>query len=502
MEIIKISGNELAEYLHDESRLSGNAEYLVFAKSEADIQDAVEFCLRRDICLTIQGSRTGITGGSVPAGGLILNLERMNKILGIRRDEAGSYFLRCEPGLKLAELREILFSRQYDISDWTAAAKIIWQEFINSGKYIFPPDPTETSASLGGMASCNASGARSYKYGATRLWLSNLKTYNLSAIKQDKLVPKPDITLPSKGVKNAAGYYLSESSRDFDLYIGAEGTLAIITELEIKLLPKPAHCWGVIQFFAGETAAVAFCEELKQQSYTASALEYFDHNALNLLRKYRQMWDTLPEMASNWKNAVYYEYEGDETELIEEAVFKAGDLAEKAGSSESNCWFADAEAGIQQLKNFRHAVPEAINAELDVIRQKDDRISKISTDLAVPAGYLHKMLRLYRQAEQDGWQVIAFGHIGNDHLHTNILVSDYQKWLSAKKLVIEWAKAAIAAGGSVSGEHGIGKIKRDLLQLMYGEKGIACFRSIKQQFDPDWILNRGNIIEREPVPGD
>jgi D-lactate dehydrogenase (cytochrome) len=499
MEIVKREVAELGEYLHDESRLSGTAEYLVFAKSEADIQDAVDFCIQHDICLTIQGSRTGITGGCVPDGGLILNLERMNKLTGIRQDEAGTFFLRCEPGLKLAELREILFSRQYNTSAWYAEDKAVWLRFINSGRYIFPPDPTETSASLGGMASCNASGARSYKYGATRLWISHLRTINMPGYAQKWTVPEHEIRFPAKSVKNSAGYYLAENSRDFELYIGAEGTLAIITELELKLMPKPAHYWGVLQFFTNEPAAVEFCEQLKLQSYPASAIEYFDHNALELLRRHRHLWDSLPDMLSGWKNAIYYEFDGDNAEQMEEAVFAAGELAEQSGSSESDCWFVDTEAGIQQLKDFRHAVPEAINTELDNIRKTDPRISKISTDLAVPAGSFSQILELYRSAEHSGWRVIVFGHIGNNHLHTNIIARDFTEWQAGKILVMDWAKAAVTAGGSVSGEHGIGKIKRELLKLMYGTKGIALFQKIKQQFDPHWILNRGNIIEGKPI---
>jgi len=501
MEIIE-SKNELAEYLHDESRLSGKAEYMVFARSESDIQEAVNYCRKHKLALTIQGSRTGITGGSVPETGLILNLEKMNKIKGIRQDAEGNYYLRCEPGLKLAELWEVLNSRQYDTSGWEAEEKSVWQQFTRERRYIFPPDPTETSASLGGMASCNASGARSYKYGATRKWISMIKTINLQKPQNKIILSDFQIRLPAKGVKNAAGYYIGEDSRDFDIYIGAEGTLAVITELEIKLIPKPAHCWGVLQFFDSELAVMDFCEGLKLLEHRASAIEYFDNNSLLLLRDNRQLWESLPELQDSWKFAIYYEFEGDDAEILENAFFAAGDLAEEFGSGESDCWLVDTEAGIEHLKEFRHAVPEAINKELDMIRKDAPRISKISTDLALPAGCLRQILKLYRQAEEQGWRIIVFGHIGNYHLHTNILPSDYENWLRGKELVKSWAEAAVKLGGSVSGEHGIGKTKRDLLRLMYGEEGLAVFKNIKEHYDPRWMLNRGNIIEWKQIPGD
>lgn len=501
MEIIKIDENELAEYLHDESRLKGKAEYLAYARSESDIQEAIKYCLKQTLALTIQGSRTGITGGSVPESGLILNLEKMNKIKGIRQDAEGNYYLKCEPGLKLAELREVLNSRLYDTSNWMAEDRLTWQKFIRAGRYIFPPDPTETSASLGGMASCNASGARSYKYGAMRRWISKIKTINWQKPLNKINFSDFKIRLLAAGVKNAAGYYLGEDSRDFDIYIGAEGTLAIITELELKLIPKPAHCWGILQFFDSEPAVMEFCEALKLLEYQASAIEYFDHNALLLLRENRQLWESLPDLQDSWKFGIYYEFEGDEAEILENAVFAAGALAEEFGSRESDCWFVDTDAGIEHLKEFRHAVPEAINSELDKIRKEDPRISKISTDLALPAGCLRPILKLYRQAEKEGWRIIVFGHIGNNHLHTNILPSDHESWLAGKELVKSWAEAAVKLGGSVSGEHGIGKTKRDLLRLMYGDEGLAVFKNIKEHYDPCWMLNRGNIIERKPIPG-
>ncbi len=496
MKNIKSIGSEYEEYLHDESRLTGVAEYLVFARSEEDIRETLRFCKDNKFTLTIQGSRTGITGGSVPEGGLILNLERMNRIRGIRQDENGNYFLRCEPGLKLAELREILTHRQLDTSDFSPEEHLTWNKFTKAGRYIFPPDPTETTASLGGMASCNASGARNLKYGATRQWISNLKVIRINEEQSEAILPDYGERFNFNNVKNAAGYYLGKSARDFEHYIGAEGTLGIISELEIKLIRKPEHCWGVMQFFAGEIAAVNFSEKLRMQKYAASAIEYFDNNALDLLRINRQLWDALPEMQNNWAFGIYYEYEGDDEELLEEAVFSAGELAEEFGSSDSDCWFVNNDSGIEHLKEFRHAVPEAINEELDKLRRKDNRIAKISTDLAVPDGNLQKLLSIYRQAEQSGWRVIVFGHIGNNHLHTNILPANYAKYLEGRQITESWAKLAVEMGGSVSGEHGIGKIKRGLLKLMYGSEGMRIFRHVKELFDPEWLLNRGNIIER------
>lgn len=493
MKEIKKFTEEFAEYLKDESRLEGKADYISFPEREADVIDIVRHCQREKLPLTIQGSRTGITGGSVPEGGIVLNLEKMNRILGIRKDPKGNWYLRCQPGLKLLELRQILADRHsLDITDWQEVDKQLWSEFSRECEYFYPPDPTETSASLGGMAACNASGARSFKYGATRNWISNLKVVSLRKVSIDELDLNSAIQIKD-GMKNAAGYYLKAKSRRFDHFIGSEGTLGVITELELKLERKPAYCWGVLQFFGKESQAICFSEQLRK-AHQASALEYFGKNSLQLLRKHPHLWKGLPGLKTGWLAGVYYEFESDAEEEVEEFVFSAGELAETFGSSESDCWIVDTGKGIDQLKEFRHAVPEAINHELDELKQLDKRLAKISTDLVVPEGKLEKMVDLYRQAEQTGWAVFVFGHIGDNHLHTNILPQNYREYIKGKEIVEDWAKEAVSAGGSVSGEHGIGKAKKTLLQMMYGNAGIEVFKKVKDIYDPNWLLNRGNML--------
>jgi D-lactate dehydrogenase (cytochrome) len=499
MGIIKSITENEADYLRDESRLVGKAEYICFAREECDIHSAIAFCRGKGVPFTIQGSRTGITGGCVPEEGLVLNMEKMNKVIGIRQDAEGNFYLRCQPGLKLIELNAILARKELDTTKFSQSKQEIWRNFVKSGSYIFPPDPTETTASLGGMASCNASGARSFYYGATRRWISDMKVVVLNLRADISSFAEAGEKYLLKNIKSTAGYYLSVSSRDFDHFIGAEGTLGIITELELRLLKKPSYCWGVMQFFGGEESALAFVEELKQMAFLPAAIEYFDSNSLNLLRMSRHLWDTLPQMEASWHCGVYYEYESDDEENLEEAVFSAAAISQKSGSSESDCWFADTEVVIRQLKEFRHAVPEAINEELDKIRRIDKRIAKISTDFSVPEGSLRDMIIQYRLAEQKGWRVIVFGHIGNNHLHTNILPGDYEEYLKGRRLAEEWSIKAVQLGGSVSGEHGIGKIKHGLLKIMYSAEALNIFRGVKKEFDPEWLINRGNIIDYQGI---
>ncbi|MFH0879041.1 MAG: FAD-binding oxidoreductase, partial [Lentisphaerota bacterium] len=157
------------DYLHDESRKTGQAEHILFPKAENEVQNGLSSALVIRESITIQGARTGITGGAVPAGGLILNLSRMDRLQGLRRSPDGThYLLSVQPGVVLSTLRAHLQQRDFDLSCWGPGSLSVFELFKKEPPHFFTPDPTETTATLGGMIACNASGARSFLYGPTR----------------------------------------------------------------------------------------------------------------------------------------------------------------------------------------------------------------------------------------------------------------------------------------------------------------------------------------------
>ena len=156
-----------AEYLRDESRSTGTAQFAVFAKSCEDVRTALQFAKENNLPVTIQGGRTGLAGAAVPDGGLILNLSGMDRLTGMAY-ENGKYILFAEPGVVLLELRKQLATRKIDTSGWDEESLEVFRRFFEDREQFFPTDPTETSATLGGMTACNASGARSFRYGAMR----------------------------------------------------------------------------------------------------------------------------------------------------------------------------------------------------------------------------------------------------------------------------------------------------------------------------------------------
>ena len=258
---IKPFTDEFEEYGRDESRSSGEASSISFPTSEDEVRAILRQLHAERVSVTVQGARTGLAAGAVPHGGHILNTSRTNRYLGLRRDEQGRFLLRVEPGVVLSELRKQLGKKVLPTAGWDQASLKAYEEFQDAPEQFFPTDPTEASACLGGMAACNASGARSYAYGPMRPHITGLhvaltdgdlvelqrgevfaqgRRLSLVTVQGRTLeLDLPAYTMPK--TKNASGYFVADDMDAIDLFIGACGTLGVITELEIALQPAPAE---------------------------------------------------------------------------------------------------------------------------------------------------------------------------------------------------------------------------------------------------------------------
>ncbi|HHY90048.1 MAG TPA: FAD-binding oxidoreductase, partial [Clostridiales bacterium] len=379
-------------------------------------------------------------------------------------------------------------------------------------------DPTEASASIGGMVSNNASGARTFRYGPTRNYIEGLRIFLVDGdsfvlrrgehkangrifeirTDQGKILSGRIPSYPMPDVKNASGYYAKENMDLVDLFIGAEGTLGIITEVEIKLIPKPAFFCGMTVFAPNEEIALHFIRRVRECAFKPAAIEYFNADALRLLKEQKEKnaaFSVLLEMPFDSHVAVYVEYHGEENEVLQ-GILQAGEIFVSCGGNEADTWLALNPQGMEQLHFFRHAVPEAVNLTIDERRRKEAGLTKLGTDMAVPDAMLENVMHLYRTAlRETGVDSVIFGHIGNNHVHVNILPRNMEDYRKGKALYAKWAEAVVKMGGTVSAEHGIGKIKTSLLQKMLGEKGIEEMKAIKRTFDPEWRLNIGNLFE-------
>ena len=516
---IKPFSDEFEEYRRDESRSVGEARSISFPASEDEVRSILAE-LAADACpVTVQGARTGLAAGAVPHGGHVLNTSRMNRYLGMGVDDAGTFHLRVQPGVVLSELRKQLARKTLPHEGWDAASLEAYRAFQAAPAQFFPTDPTEASACLGGMAACNASGARSYAYGPMRPYVTALRVAladgDVLALRRGETFARGrhlsleteggraiELDLPTyrmPATKNASGYYVADDMDAIDLFIGACGTLGVITELEIALMPAPAVVWGVSCFFTSEDAAVAFTQAVRPALSHAAAIEYFDAGALDILRRQREAstaFSALPALDPQAAVCVYVELDCASEDEATDELYRLGEVLGRTGGSEEATWVARTEVDRECQRFFRHAVPESVNMLIDERRRTDPTITKLGSDMSVPDDRLADVIALYRRTlAESGLESAAWGHIGSNHLHVNILPRDAEDYRRGGKLFSAWAAEVTAMGGAVSAEHGVGKLKAGFLETMYGRDHIVESARLKLALDPKGQLGRGNLFD-------
>jgi D-lactate dehydrogenase (cytochrome) len=488
---------ETRAFLSDASNLAGgHASRVVFPETTAEVAGVLADAARTNTHVTVAGAGTGVVGGRVPFGGIVLATDRLNRIKEIVKDDRGGR-ATAEAGVVLADFRRA----------------------VESQGLLYPPDPTEWSCYLGGTVATNASGARTFKYGATRAYVRRLKIALASGdvldLKRDEVRADADgrIRIPLAGGrsiearlpsyrmprtrKHAAGYFVEPDVDAVDLFVGSEGTLGVVTEVEVDLLPQPESLLSGVVFFESQNDLLSFvrgarAESLqtraKQTTLTmdARALEYFDRESLDFLRA---KYPAIPEGAAG---AIFFEQET--TRASEETLMTAWlALLEHHTALLESSWFATGVRDQERLREFRHALPVLVNEWLARHAQR-----KVSTDIAVPDQHFAGMLGFYRDTlGASGLQFVIFGHVGDNHVHVNILPRDAAEAARAREIYMTFVRRAVSLGGTVSAEHGVGKLKRDYLRELYGEQHLREMATLKRAFDPACILGRGNIFAEE-----
>jgi D-lactate dehydrogenase (cytochrome) len=524
--LVKSEQGEIQSFLHDASNLAGGrAARVIFPANDAEVAEALARASREQINVTVAGAGTGVVGGRVPFDGVVLSTERLNGVGEIVRDENGGWT--------------------------TAGAGVVLADFqreVRAQGLLYPPDPTETSCFIGGTVATNASGARTFKYGPTRNYVRRLKvalaTGDLLDLRRGEIfadadgrvrVPLdkgrsiearlPSYTMPATR-KHAAGYFVAHEMDLIDLFIGSEGTLGVVTEAELALLPQPRGVLAGVVFFESEDELLAFVREARERSLRARdesnacndesnavkaselssvapessdevklddegkldarALEYFDAESLKFLR------ERYPLVPLDAAGAVFFEQET--TEETEESLMSAWlSLVERHGALADDSWFGTNEHDRAEMRAFRHALPVMVNEWLARRGQR-----KVSTDMAVPDEAFPQMLTFYKERlRASRLQFVIFGHIGDNHVHVNILPRADIEAVAARELYAQFIRRAVAFGGTISAEHGVGKIKREYLRTLYGDEHLREMAALKRAFDPASILGRGNIFAEE-----
>ena len=444
-------------YLADASGYRGHAEELLLPADEAAVADIMRRASAAGIAVTISGGGSGLTGGRVPDGGWLVSLEKLNRI------EVHTGYAICGAGASLTSIQ-------------AAAAP---------SKQFYGPDPTEYSAAIGGTVATNASGSRSFRYRDTRRHIRALRVVLTSgevlALRRGEKPPFDIPAIPAPDVrKTTAGYYMREGMDYLDLFIGSEGTLGVVTEVEVVLMPLPRELFTGVIFFDSDEPALDAVDAWRPIP-GLRMLEYVDAGSLGMMR-------TRFPVPAAARAAIMTEQEVAENENAEDAWLSR--LKASSALIEGS-WFATSAADRERFRQFRHALPEAVN---DLARQRG--LTTVGTDFSVPVAKNREMLRYYREkldSEFTG-QCIIFGHIGDAHVHANFLAADDEQWKTATRLMADFARKSVELGGTVSAEHGLGKRKRHLLPMQFSPDQIEAMKSVKRRLDPQWLLGRGNLF--------
>jgi len=516
-----------ALYLDDESHsFNGTAEKIIFPSTEAEVATIMKGAFASDTPITIQGGRTGLTGAAVPLGGIALNLEKMTDLSYVEYDESeGLYSIAAQSGMTLEDLVEAVQSKKLDNlqGKGTPEQQNALERFLSEAEtFTFPVDPTEMSAWLGGITACNASGAKTFKYGAVRPWVRRLRIVlangDILDIERGKVkaengkfviglsdgsevkVTVPTYKMPK--TKNAAGLYAEQDMDLVDLFVGSEGILGVITEVELGLVKQEENIMTVMAFFPSIEDAINFTSDVRapDSPIKMDFLEYFGTNAIAMIRdKAGSAGIKVPALKEDTKAIVFFEFSFT-PENMEELVMGLEEILMKNNTSSESSWAGMDRSELAKMKTVRHFVPETVNGIIAQRKAEYPEVHKIGTDMAVPDDALKDYLKYYISTlEEQGMEYAMWGHIGDNHIHVNMLPRNNEEVEQGMKNYMTFAKRAIELGGTVAAEHGIGKLKRAFLEAMYGQEGIAEMQAVKRALDPKWLINRGNMVA---VPAD
>jgi glycolate oxidase len=435
----------LAGYAQDEtSDLSFKPDILVRAENASDVQEILILCSKYKIPLTPRGGGTGVTGGAVPVkGGLVLSLEKMNKIIEI--DKANMVAV-VEPGVILADLQEKL---------------------AESG-LMYPPDPASfESCSIGGNVAENAGGAKAVKYGVTKDYILGLEF----------VLPNGEvIQTGGKFIKNATGYNLT------GLLLGSEGTLAIITKIFLKLIPLTRFFKDFLIPFISLQEAIESVNIILASQIQPTVIEFMEEGVIKLVAEYGGVKVPFSEGAAY----LLIQFDGNNEDYIWEEVKR---LVTVLKIDQNQIIVAETKKQRENLWKIRRSIRESIKKKSPIF---------FAEDSVLPRSEIPKFVEWIEPTlAEKGVESLVFGHAGDGNLHINILKNDldYQKWLKLvpeiKKIIY---KKVVALGGTISGEHGIGFLRKDYLSLALSKEEIELSKKIKGVFDPDLILNPNKIF--------
>jgi len=438
------------DFSHDEMPIYGKfaPEAVCFPSSTEEVAEVMRICCEECVPVTVRGAGTGLVGGCVPlCGGLVLSTERMNSILAY---DMNNLTVTIQPGVLLRDL----------------AADALAHGLM------YPPDPGEKTSTVGGNVSTNAGGMRAVKYGVTRDYVLAMTV----------VLPSGEVLKLGKAVcKTSSGYSL------LHLMIGSEGTLGVITELTLKLIPKPIMDVSLLLPFEEISAAIASVPAIKLVNLEPQSIEFMERDIVESSAEFTGN-PVFPTRVNGRDVGAYILVTlvgGNEAELTAK-MDRLAEVAERAGAFDVLVVWTD---------NLKKDVRAARSAFLTAIEADSKLLDEM--DVVVPVDRIAEFLAFARaEAEKNGLRLRAFGHAGDGNLHIYCCSNELEEaeFKRRCKLAMDSCyKKCDEFQGQVSGEHAIGHAKKDYLRLSAGETAYGLMAAIKQVFDPKGILNPGKV---------
>ncbi len=439
-------------YSHDEMPIYGSymPEVAVDVESTEEVSEIMKICSANKIPVTCRGAGTGLVGGCVPlVGGVVLCTRRMNRILEYDMD---NFVVRIQPGVLLKDL----------------AADALTHGLM------YPPDPGEKTATVGGNISTNAGGMRAVKYGVTRDYV-----LALTVVLADGRV----IELGKTVCKTSSGYSL------LHLMIGSEGTLGIITEMTMKLIPNPACDVSCLVPFRSVDACIHFVPKIKLANLDPQSIEFMDADIVTSSAAFTGN-PIFPEHVNNEEvgASLLVTFVGRDEDELDQKMIRLGQIAEESGAMD--VLVVATTANKKAAWAARSSFLTAIEADTRLLDEMD---------VVVPVDKIPAFLLYIRQlGEQENIRIRNFGHAGDGNLHIYCCADDMEvdEFKRRVKVIMDKAYAKCAElEGQVSGEHAIGHAKMVYLRESVGEDVFQLMGEIKKVFDPDYILNPGKVSD-------
>lgn len=533
----------LEQYNHDQyTSLKGEATHLARPKNELEVAALLAWAHEGHLPVTIVGRKTSFVGGGTPMGRKSVYLGSSNA----SKDEGGPVLGQKAAGFSgttdasrspdvearvLAISTEMIVDLEVKAEQMSAVVGPgvlqgdLWQACAAERTraapqgLLFPPDPTSRDdASVGGGIACNASGARTFKYGMSRAWVQGLRALLATGelLELDRgsyffddndelelvspnlgrvVLKRPSYETP--GGKQTTGYYSRPEMDLVDLLVGEEGTLVVLTETTVKLTPQPTGRFQLMVAFDEWIKAIGFVDMARSLPHgeRPAALEWMDGVALGLMLEEQPQQALIKD--SKVEAIIVVEVElparadipSLQAEMTDELLMSWAERLEEFSPLE--VLTATTGAQIERFRLMRHAVPSTVN---EIVSRRG--LFKLGTDTRVSfEHFADYMLWCRKHIRELGVQGVSYGHVGDAHVHFNLLPRTEAEVPAAKQAYHDLAARAVKLGGTVSAEHGIGKVKHQLLELQVGAQGIEQMRRLKAQFDPHGILGPGNLFD-------